>query len=202
MLIYSAIGIVIAVLAGLARSSVRRLIVAASLGLLITFFGMPFSEAVGHLSRQTIKPTLLGLVPLFPLLLMIAAAAMLTFGMSFIGKRWLALTAFVSSLASLAVVILWQSETSAIVAQLPLFGLMEALTGVILAGVIILISWGNKRLRWIMAAVAVAMGVAAFFWLNSDTGHSVFPNSEGYYKLLTPTELNSSPKLSKTITQA
>ena len=64
LLIGTAAGAVVVVLAGLANTSVRRLAVVGAVGLVIAFFAMSYSEIIGALSRHTTHPTLMGLVPL------------------------------------------------------------------------------------------------------------------------------------------
>ncbi len=187
LLIATVAGILIVVFTGLANTSVRRLAVVGSVGLLIAFFAMSFSEVTGALSRHTTHPTLMGFVPLYPPLLLILVASIAGLLATFAGGRAGGLTLIAASLATVVIALLWRSQPAAIVGQLSLNGLMEALTGLALGGLLTASGWGQPRLRWPLLAVGAAVAVGSFLLLNSSLGHRYFPNAEGYYRLFTPT---------------
>ena len=176
LLIATVAGILIVVFTGLANTSVRRLAVVGSVGLLIALFAMSFSEVTGALSRHTTYPTLMGFVPLYPPLLLILVASTAGLLATFAEGRTGGLTLIAASLA-----------TAVIVGQLSLNGLMEALTGLTLGGLLTASGWGRPRLRWPLLAAGAAVAVGSFLLLNSGLGHRYFPNTEGYYRLFTPT---------------
>ncbi|MEZ4632385.1 MAG: phosphonate ABC transporter, permease protein PhnE [Deinococcales bacterium] len=183
--LYSLLGAVIAILAALANSSLRRLHILANLASLIIFFAFPFSEAIGFLSRQTIHPTLAALSPLKPLFWLIPLGLSLSLlGLRFIKtKKVHALLSLLTGTLNLCLIIWWFQGQTILSTLQPLNGLMEIVTGLILALVIILIGWSYPKQRWFIGLLALAMGLAVFFALNSPRGHGLFPNSQGYYKV-------------------
>ncbi len=161
LLIATVAGILIVAVTGLANTSVRRLAVVGSVGLLIAFFTMSFSEVTGALSRHTTHPTLMGFVPLYPPLLLILAASIAGLLAALAGGRVRGLTLIAASLATVVIALLWRSQPAAIVGQLSLNGLMEALTGLALGGLLTASGWGQPRLRWPLLAAGVAVAVGA-----------------------------------------
>ena len=187
MLIYSLLGAAVGVIAGLVNNSQRRLIIMAATTLLIAFFAFPFSEAIGALSRHGITPTPFGLIAIFPWLIFILIAAGIGLGLYRSSPNILGLASIISGLVALAVSLLWLNQGASIVSQRPLYGLMEALTGIAVFALIAGLSWSRIRLRLPMLIIGFALGLGAFFWLNSEGGHAVLPEAEGYYKLFLPT---------------
>ena len=187
MLIYSLIGVLVTVLTGLANSSQRRLVIAASIALIIAFFGFPFSEAIGALSRHTIRPTPFGLILVYPLLALILASAVLTLSLYRQNQKLLGSVSILGGLLTLGTCLIWSNQSASIVSKQSLYGLMEALTGILVFVLIAGLSWSSKNLRWPMFGLAVILGLGSFFWLNSSAGHAILPEAEGYYKLFRAT---------------
>ena len=186
--LYVALGILGAILAGLANSSVKRLSLAAALTIIIIFVAFPFSTAVGFLSRQSFQPTLAALTPIFPILWLIPVAALIAIFTSFGNRVITGIVAIVAALISLLTASSWIFQDTNLNSIRPLNGLMEFITALVLAGLLILFVWPRKKLRVPLIVMSIIASSAFFFWLNSDSGHLYFPNSEGYYRILTPTE--------------
>jgi hypothetical protein len=74
-------------LLGLGGGSVRRYQVAAALGLLVASAAFPRAEAVGYLSRETLGPTLLALLPFAPYLVLVPLGGLLALGLAPLGGR-------------------------------------------------------------------------------------------------------------------
>lgn len=188
MLIYALIGLGVALLSGVAKGSMRRFTVAAAAGILVAFVGFPFSRSVGFLSRETVDPTLLALVPTFPLLVLVPLAMIAALWGARIGGRIAAWAALAGGAISLGVGAFLLGQSSQLVKLSPVFGLMELLTSLALAGAIALFAIGQPKLRWPILGAAAIAGVAVFVWFMSPSGgHLYLPKSEGYYKLILPT---------------
>ena len=185
MFVYTAVGIIIAVLVGLTKNSLRRLILTASISLLIAFFAFPFSTTVGALSRQAVRPTLAAITAIFPLFLFVFAAALAPLLLSKAKPRLLAFIAIISGAVTLFSVTIWQQQISKLVKLAPLYGLMEAITGIILGGLVVLIGWQRPRLRYLFVVLGVMLGITTFWWLGSAAGQKYLPNVKGYYKIIT-----------------
>lgn len=187
MLIFAFLGAAIAVLTGLVNNSQRRLIVTASVTLIVAFFAFPFSEAIGALTRHDINPTPFGLIFIFPwfaIILLTGIAGLVFYNAK---PKILSLLSVVLGLASLVASLVWLSQSASVVAQQPLYGLMEALTGMALFVIVAGFSWPNKNIRSPMLIIGLVLGIGSFLWLNSDAGHAILPEAEGYYKLFRST---------------
>ncbi|MER3479336.1 MAG: phosphonate ABC transporter, permease protein PhnE [Meiothermus sp.] len=196
ILLYLLIGAALAVLFGVAKGSMRRLVVGGALGILVAFSAFPFSRSLGFLSRETVDPTLLALVPTFPLLILVpllAAGALYlaarggspAFGAGVIGGAGIALVG-----------LLWYAQPAQVVRLAPVGGLMEGLTALALAAAVALLAHRRPRLRLPIYATAAVLGGLVFLWLNSDGGgHTYLPRMAGYYKLLAPTAPETERKL-------
>lgn len=184
------IGAVVAVLAGLARASMRRLVVTGGVALLVAYVAFPFSTTVGFVSRDTIRPTLLGVTPLEPVLIVVLLAAVLAIVVPFVHARAGGLVAVLGAIGSLVVVLGWRGEVPALVALLPLHGLMEVLVAASLCVIIAATGWGSSRLRWPMLGLGLVLGVVTATLLLSPTGQRLFPNAVGYYRLVTRTTVD------------
>ncbi|MCA9838516.1 MAG: phosphonate ABC transporter, permease protein PhnE [Trueperaceae bacterium] len=195
MLAYSLLGLAIAVLTGLVNSSQRRLLVAASISLIIAFFAFPFSQAVGALTRHTLNPTPLGLSLAFPLFLVILFSGVLVLAFYRQNQKLLGVLGILAGLAVLVVSLFWQRQGADIVSLEPLYGLMEALTGLLIFALIAGLGWSNKNLRWPLLIIGAILGIGSFWWLNSAAGHAVLPEAEGYYKLLKPTPAGTADEI-------
>ena len=190
-----ALGLLIALLTGLAKSSARRLLITSSIALLITYLAFPYAFSVGFLSRETIKPTPAALTPVFTLFLIIPISAILNLIIAHYGKRAAGITAIIASIATLISVNVWAQQAPSLIQIRPINGLMEALTGIIITGVIILINWERKNLRIPLIIISIILGLSSFLWLNSSAGHTFFPNAQGYYKLFTTTDANTEQRV-------
>jgi phosphonate ABC transporter permease subunit PhnE len=187
MIIYTLVGATLALLLGLAKSSMRRLEIAGSVGLIITFFMLPFGQVSGFLSRETVKPTLFGLLPIFPLFSLILVAVVFNLVTSLWGRRLGGITSLAAGLLTLILALSWADRPASLASLLPLYGLMEAATSLATAVIITGISWGTPRTRLPGLLIGIALGVAVFLGLTSSGGQTIFPKTRGYYKLLTST---------------
>ncbi|UCH24308.1 MAG: phosphonate ABC transporter, permease protein PhnE [Trueperaceae bacterium] len=187
MLIYTLVGAGLALLLGLANSSMRRLMIAGSVGLIITFFTLPFGQVSGFLSRETVRPTLFGFLPIYPLFSLILVAALLSLAISLRGRRIGGTASLTAGLTTLILALSWAERPTSLASLLPLYGLMEAVTGIAATAIIVGISWGIPRARLPGLLIGIALGTTIFFGLTSNSGQAIFPKTPGYYKLLTST---------------
>lgn len=180
-------GAAAAVLLGLARASMRRLVVAAGAALIVAYLAFPFSTTVGFVSRDTIRPTLLALTPIYPLLAVVLVAGLAALFVPFANPRLGGLVAVGLGAASVGVMLAWRAELPALVALRPLHGLMEVFTALALLVAIALPGWGSARLRWPLLGLGIVVAGLTAALLLSPTGHRLFPNAVGYYRLVTAT---------------
>lgn len=180
-------GVAAAVLLGLARASMRRLVVAAGAALIVAYLAFPFSTTVGFVSRDTIRPTLLALTPIYPLLVVVLVAGLAALFVPFANPRLGGLVAVGLGAASVGVMLAWRAELPALVALRPLHGLMEVFTALALLVVIALTGRGSARLRWPLLGLGIVVAGLTATLLLSPTGHRLFPNAVGYYRLVTAT---------------
>lgn len=180
-------GAAAAVLLGLARASMRRLVVAAGAALIVAYLAFPFSTTVGFVSRDTIRPTLLALTPIYPLLAVVLVAGLAALFVPFANPRLGGLVAVGLGAASVGVMLAWRAELPALVALRPLHGLMEVFTALALLVAIALTGRGSARLRWPLLGLGVVVAGLTATLLLSPTGHRLFPNAVGYYRLVTAT---------------
>lgn len=180
-------GVAAAVLLGLARASMRRLVVAAGVALIVAYLAFPFSTTVGFVSRDTIRPTLLALTPIYPLLVVVLVAGLAALFVPFANPRLGGLVAVGLGAASVGVMLAWRAELPALVALRPLHGLMEVFTALALLVVIALTGRGSARLRWPLLGLGIVVAGLTATLLLSPTGHRLFPNAVGYYRLVTAT---------------
>ncbi|MEJ2290337.1 MAG: hypothetical protein P8Y05_01325, partial [Deinococcales bacterium] len=180
------LGALAAVLMGLANASMRRLVIGAGVGLTVAYLAFPFFAADGFVSRDTVRPSLLGLTPTYPSMALVLLAGVAGIAATRLPRRAAGAVAAIGALVTAGVV--WTSHAGPpeLVHLLPLHGVMEALTGLALAASLTLLGWGSRRLRLPMLAVGLAAGVLAFAFLTSPAGHRLFPNANGYYRLATP----------------
>lgn len=182
-----AAGALVAVLAGLARASMRRLVVTAGAALVAVYVAFPFSTTVGFVSRDTIRPTLLGLTPLQPLLAVVLIAGLAAIVVALRSPRAGGLVGIAAAAASLAAILVWRAQAPVLVHLLPLGGLMEVLAAIVLGAAIAAAGWGSRRLRWPLLGLGLVAGILTGVLLLSPTGHRLFPNAVGYYRLVTKT---------------
>lgn len=180
----SLLGFTYAVVLALANASMRRWMLTGYIGVLIAFFAFPITETLGALSRETLKPTPAALTFIFPAFWLLLLLHLLGVGLMHI-RRLNAWTGLLSSLTTLALMMLWSGQNPALVRLQPLYGLMETLTALVLAAVVIALTWQRLRLRWVGAGLALMVAVLTFVFVAR-----FFPNSQGYYKVLraTPAE--------------
>jgi len=185
-MLYALCGAVLAALLGIVNSSLGRLVVLGSSALIIAFLAFPFSVAVGFLSRQTVNPTPAALLPVFPAFILVFLFALASFSTLRLNGRLNGVLALATGVVTLIVATFWASKDALLAQLLPLNGLMEGVTGLLVAGIIILLGWGQVRFRWVFIVVGILLGLGAFGWLNSAAGNRYFPNVKGYYKLISP----------------
>jgi len=177
------IGAGLAVLLGMAKGSMRRLILGGSLGVGVAFVAFPFSRALGFLSRDTLDPTLLALVPVFPWLALVPVLAGGAWLLA-LRPRWAAWAGILGGGGLAFLGLFLQAQPAQLVRLAPIPGLMEGVAafGVGLGAFLLL-----RSSRWRVAALvlAAALGGLAFFWLSTQ-GPLYLPKMVGYYKLLLP----------------
>ena len=196
LLIYVLIGVGAALLAGVTKGSVRRLSIGAALGILVAFVAFPFSRSRGFLSRETVDPTLAALVPVFPWLLLIPLAVAVALLMSRRGGRQAGIGGIIGGALTLLAGVFWYIQPTQMGRLAPLYGLMEFLSALLLAGAVALLALSRPNLRIPILAIAAVAGVLAFAWFNSASGgHTYLPKSLGYYKLLRPTPAGTEQKI-------
>jgi phosphonate transport system permease protein len=179
--VLSLLGFAFAAVLALANASMRRWIITGYVGLLIAFFAFPITETLGALSRETLRPTPAAVAFVFPALWIIAVLAILG-SILFWRERLNAVVALTCSVVTLVVMALWSAQNPSLVRLQPLNGLMETLTALALAALIVALTWRQQRTRWSGLALAVVVAVLAFIFVPR-----FFPNSQGYYKLLQAT---------------
>lgn len=195
ILLYLLIGAVLALLSGVAKGSMRRLVIGGALGILVAFLAFPFSRSLGFLSRETVDPTLLALVPTFPLLILIpvlAAGALYLAAWGGGGAGW---GGIIGGGGIALAGLIWYAQPAQVVRLAPINGLMEGLTALVLVAAVALLAQRSPRLRLPIYAVAALAGVLTFLWLGSSGGHTYLPRMAGYYKLLMPTGPETERKL-------
>ncbi|WP_027881980.1 phosphonate ABC transporter, permease protein PhnE [Meiothermus rufus] len=188
LLFYVLLGLLLAVLAGVAKGSMRRWVVGAGLALLVVFAAFPFSRARGFLSRDTVDPTLLALVPTFPLLLLVPLSVLVALVLARWGGRAAGLGGVLGGVAAIIAAGWWYAQPAQIVRLHPVEGLIELLIALGVAASIALLSFSRPKQRVPILIGAVVAGVLAFVWFHAPQGGGVYlPKSLGYYKLLFPT---------------
>ncbi|ADH62127.1 phosphonate ABC transporter, inner membrane subunit [Allomeiothermus silvanus DSM 9946] len=195
ILLYLLIGVGLAVLSGVAKGSMRRLVIGGGLGILVAFVAFPFSRSSGFLSRETVDPTLLALVPTFPLLLLIPLLIVATLYLALRGGGLVAWAGVIGGGGIALVGLAWYAQPTQVVRLAPVNGLMEGLAAIVLAAAVALLAQRSPRLRLPIYAVAALAGVLTFLWLGSSGGHTYLPRMAGYYKLLMPTGSETERKL-------
>ncbi|GIW27327.1 MAG: hypothetical protein KatS3mg070_0690 [Meiothermus sp.] len=201
MLLYTLLGLSLAVLMGVARGSMRRWVIGAGLASLVVFVAFPFSRARGFLSRDTIDPTLLALAPVFPLLLLIPLGVLAALVLARRGAA-----GWGGALGGVAVLVAagsWYVQPAQLVRLQPVNGLMELLIAGVVAGSIALLSFSRPQQRIPILVVAALAGGLAFFWFHTPQGGGAYlPKSLGYYKLFFPTPPESQQAMIDSYNQA
>jgi len=145
--IYPILGILVAVLASVSRSSARRYLYASGIGLLVVFFTFPFSGAVGYLSREAVYPTPAGLLPSWALLGLLAVVGLLT-ALPW-SPRLLGALAAVGGALALVLTYSWLARPVFLAEAVPLYRVTEAAIALFSGG---LLFWGvvSFILAWIL----------------------------------------------------
>ena len=182
-------------LLGLGGGSVRRYQMAAALGLLVASAAFPLAEAVGYLSRETLGPTLLALLPFARYLVLVPLGGLLALGLAPLGGRAAGLGGVVGGGLGLFTLLAFLQGPAHLVRLKPLLGLMEGLVGFALFLVFALLAYQDRRRSWLWLPFGAALGLSGFLWLNSPSGHIYFPRMEGYYKLVLPAEPGAEKRL-------
>ncbi len=180
--IYPLLGVLVAVLASVSRSSARRYLYASGAALLVAFFAFPFSSAIGYLSRQAVYPTPAGLLPSWTPLVILALVGLLT--VIPWSPRLLGLFGAVGGALALLVSYAWLARPVFLAEAVPLYGVTEAVIAVLTGGLTYLALAGKNR----MLALLLGLGLAAgtFALLNGPPGKTYFPRLNGYYKVIKP----------------
>lgn len=202
LLFYTLLGLLLALLMGVARGSMRRWVIGAGLALLVVFAAFPFSRARGFLSRDTIDPTLLALTPVYPLLLLIPLGALVALLLARRGGAagWGGL---LGGAAVLVAAGSWYMQPAQLVRLQPVNGLMELLIALGVAASVALLSFSRPKQRIPILMLAALAGVLAFFWFHTPQGGGAYlPKSLGYYKLFRSTSPGSQQAMIESYNQA
>lgn len=202
LLFYALLGLLLALLMGVARGSMRRWVIGAGLALLVVFAAFPFSRARGFLSRDTIDPTLLALTPVYPLLLLIPLGALVALLLARRGGAagWGGL---LGGAAVLVAAGSWYMQPAQLVRLQPVNGLMELLIALGVAASVALLSFSRPKQRIPILMLAALAGVLAFFWFHTPQGGGAYlPKSLGYYKLFRSTSPGSQQAMIESYNQA
>lgn len=191
---YALLGLVAALLLGLARGSMRRLVATGAFGLLLAFVAFPLSRSVGYLTRQTIDPTPLGLLPVFPWWGLVPLLLLAVLWALNRGGRLLGGMALLSGVAILGLSFYWFSADPILSRVQPVNGLMEGVAGVVVASLVALLA--GRRRRWLGLGLGIVVGLGLFLWMmNPGQGQTYLPNTQGYYRLLVPAPAGTEAQL-------
>ncbi|AWR87366.1 phosphonate ABC transporter, permease protein PhnE [Meiothermus taiwanensis] len=202
LLLYTLSGVFLALLMGVARGSMRRWVVGAGLALLVVFVAFPFSRARGFLSRDTIDPTLLGLTPVYPLLLLIPLGVLMALTLARRGTAagW---GGVLGGAGAVLVAGSWYVQPAQLVRMQPINGLMELLVALGVAASVALLSFSRPKQRVPILLAAVLAGALAFYWFHAPQGGGAYlPKILGYYKLFSPTAPESQTAMVEAYNQA
>ncbi len=192
------IGFVIAVLSGIANGSMRRLIVGGALALLGAFLAFPFTQALGHVTRDTISPTLIAIMPAFPVFALIPGAIALSLVGGYLGGRMSGALGVISAVLALVAGLLWIAHDPVLGQVRPLYGLMEVVAALAVAAATAFLFWVRPKLRLPGLLVGLLLGGITFAFLYSPLGQTLFPRAAGYYKLLTAVPQGAEARLVET----
>ncbi|RIH81412.1 Phosphate-import permease protein PhnE [Calidithermus terrae] len=184
-LVYALLGAAVAVLLSVAKGSMRRLIYGGVFGVAVAFVAFPFVQSVGYLTRETVSPTLLGLLPRFPLLALVPLALAAGLVLARRGGASAALGGVVAGGVTLFSGLFLIAQPAGLVRLIPVNGLMELLAGLIPLLVLALLGRSRPRLRWPLIGAGLILSALLFGWLNAGSGgHLYLPKMAGYYRLL------------------
>lgn len=179
--VLSLLGFGFAALLALANASMRRWMMTGYVGLLIAFFAFPITEVLGALSRETLHPTPAATVLIFPTFWLIVLITIIGI-ILFRRERINAIVALACGGGTLVLMAFWSGQNPSLVRLQPLNGLMETLTALAFALIVVVLTWRQQRMRWAGVALALVVGTLAFIFVPR-----FFPNSQGYYKVLRAT---------------
>ncbi len=203
LLLYTLSGLLLALLMGVARGSMRRWVIGAGLALLVVFAAFPFSRARGFLSRDTIDPTLLALTPVYPLLLLIPLGVLVALVLAPRGGKAAGWGGVLGGVAVVVTAGSWYLQPAQLIRLQPVNGLMELLVAALVAGSIALLSFSRPQLRTPILLLAALAGVLAFFWFHTPQGGGAYlPKSLGYYKLFFSTSPQSQQEMVESYNRA
>lgn len=184
-LIYALLGLGLAVLLSVAKGSMRRLIYGGTFGVAIAFIAFPFVQSLGYLTRETVSPTLLGLLPRFPLLALVPLALVAGLVLARRGGTSAALGGILAGGVTLFSGLFLIAQPAALVRLIPVNGLMELLAGLVPLLALALVGRSRPRLRWPLIGAGLILSALLFGWLNAASGgHLYLPKMAGYYRLV------------------
>lgn len=184
-LIYALLGLGLAVLLSVAKGSMRRLIYGGTFGVAIAFIAFPFVQSLGYLTRETVSPTLLGLLPRFPLLALVPLALVAGLVLARRGGTRAALGGILAGGVTLFSGLFLIAQPAALVRLIPVNGLMELLAGLVPLLALALVGRSRPRLRWPLIGAGLILSALLFGWLNAASGgHLYLPKMAGYYRLV------------------
>jgi phosphonate ABC transporter permease subunit PhnE len=184
-LIYALLGLGLAVLLSVAKGSMRRLIYGGTFGVAIAFIAFPFVQSLGYLTRETVSPTLLGLLPRFPLLALVPLALVAGLVLARRGGTRAALGGILAGGVTLFSGLFLIAQPAALVRLIPVNGLMELLAGLVPLLALALVGRSRPRLRWPLIGAGLILSALLFGWLNTASGgHLYLPKMAGYYRLV------------------
>ncbi|WP_205746956.1 phosphonate ABC transporter, permease protein PhnE [Deinococcus sp. KSM4-11] len=188
------LGAVIAVLSGLAGGSMRRLGLAGALTSLLVAGTLPLTPGVGLRATDTVSPTVLGLLPVAPWLLLSLLALVASVWTARRGGRVAALGSVIAGAVLLLSLIVWTRQPSQLAHVQPLPGVMEVVAGLLLLALVQVFTWTGPQRRTGLL-VGFALGVALTGYLLSPDGRTKFPSTPGYYRVMRPVPADETTRL-------
>lgn len=182
------LGAFLAGLLGLGRGSVRRYLVAGALGVLVATPAFPLVGAVGYLSRETLGPTLLALLPFAPQLALVPLGGLLALALAHFGGRPAGLGGLLGGGLGFLALLTFLQGPAHLVRLKPVPGLMEGAVGLLALLPFLVLAFSQRKRAWLWLPLGLALALGSFLWLNSPQGHTYFPRMEGYYQLVLPAE--------------
>lgn len=180
------LGLMLSISTLVARGSGRRLALAGSIGLLITFLALPLFETLGARSDQTILPTALALASTYPLLWITPLFAALT---AFAFRKTpivVGAMAAITGLTALGSILVIQNGPEHWISLQAVGGVLETVFPLGLLIVLIPIVLGQKNeTRIVFGVIGILLSLGFGVFLYSNQGATVFPNLRNYYKITT-----------------
>lgn len=188
ILTYLALGLLVGAVTLLARGSARRLVVGGAAGLVATYLSLPFAAALGPFSRHALAPTAVALTPVWPLLALPPALALVALALAR-GRalRATAVAGLAAGLAALAVALAWTASEQQVVRVVPVPFLLEVAIPLALLAAALALARGLPRRRAAATAAAGAVSAALLaVWLVGPTAPTYFDALRGYYRVALP----------------